>query len=114
MAKLVVVGTKQLVLPLTAVGFAQMEAADAAELASTLNTLSVDETVAMVVCGESQAAGCADAVMNFRRNAHGVVLVVPDGPEPKKIGREQVRLAIEQAAGVDLLGKTETQSIPSP
>ena len=109
MAKLIVVGTKSLTLPLSAVGFEPVEAADAAALAAELNRMSVDETVAMVVCGESQAAGCTDAVMHFRRHAHGVVLVVPDEPTPRKIGREQVRLAIEQAAGVDLLGRTESK-----
>lgn len=109
MPKLVVVGTKQLVLPLTAVGFEPVEASNADELSTELNRLSVDENVAMIVCGESLAHGCEDAVMNFRRNGQGVLIVVPDGPQPQGIGREQIRLAIEQAAGVDLLGKQETQ-----
>ncbi|HUU43830.1 MAG TPA: V-type ATP synthase subunit F [Planctomycetota bacterium] len=109
MARLIVVGTRQLTLPLSAVGFEPVEAAGAVELAVELNRLSVDETVAMVVCGESQAAGCTDAVMHFRRHARGVVLVVPDEPVPRKLGREQVRLAIEQAAGVDLLGRAESK-----
>lgn len=107
MAKLVVVGTKRLTLPLTAVGFEPVSAADAAELEATLDKLGVDKTVALVVCGESQATGCSEAVARFRKNGHGVVLVVPDGPEPRRLGRQALRLAVEQAAGVDLLGKTE-------
>jgi len=108
MGKLVVVGTKRLTLPLTAVGFEPTPAADAAELEAALDRLSVDKSVALVVCGESQAAGCADAVKRFRRHAPGVVLVVPDAPEPTHFGRNQLQKAIEQAAGVDLLGRTES------
>ena len=78
MPKLVVVGTKRLVLPLMAVGFEPREVGTPEELESALDELSVDESVAMVVCGESQAVGCEDAVANFRRNGEGVVLVVPD------------------------------------
>ena len=107
MAKLVVVGTKRLTLPLTAVGFEPVHAADAAELEAALDRLSVEKTVGLVVCGESQAAGCAEAIARFRQNASGVVLVVPDGPEPTRFGREALRSTIERAAGVDLLGKTE-------
>jgi len=109
MARLVVVGTRRLALPLTAIGFDPVEAVDAAALERALNELSVDENVAMVVCGESQVAGCTEAVENFRRNGKGVVLVVPDGPEPLGIGRAGIRRAIEEAAGVDLLGKAETE-----
>lgn len=90
-----------------AVGFEPREVRTSEELESALNELSVDESVAMVVCGESLAGECEDAVMNFRRNGEGVVLVVPDGTLAQGIGREQIRLAIERAAGVDLLGKTE-------
>ena len=110
MAKLVVVGNKRLTLPLTAVGFAPVKAATPAELESTLEKLSVDESVGLVVCGESLAQGCPDAVAHFRANGHGVVLVVPDGPEPVGLGREALRVTIEQAAGVDLLGKTQSSS----
>lgn len=107
MAKLVVVGTKRLTLPLMAVGFEPVSAADAAEVESALDRLSVDKTVALVVCGESQAAGCAEAIARFRRNASGVVLVVPDGRESTRFGRDALRSTIERAAGVDLLGRTE-------
>ena len=107
MARLIVAGTTQLTLPLSAVGFEPVETEDAAALEAALDRLSVDDTVAMVVVGESQASACADAVLRFRRTAHGVVLVVPDGPVPAGLGREQIRVAIEQAAGVDLLGKSE-------
>ncbi len=107
MSKLVVVGTQRLTLPLTAVGFEPVEAADAAALEEALNRLSVDASVALVVCGESQAKDCPAAVARFRRHAHGVVLVVPDGPEAKHLGREAVRRLIEQAAGVDLIGRKQ-------
>jgi len=107
MARLIVAGTKTLTLPLSAVGFEPVEAESAQALEAALDRLSVDETVAMVVVGESLAAGCEDAVRRFRRHAHGVVLVVPDGPRPAGLGREQIRLAIEEAAGVDLLGRSE-------
>ena len=107
MARLIVAGTKRLTLPLTAVGFEAAAADNAAELETTLDRLSVDASVALVICGESQAADCADAVTRFRRNAHGVVLVVPDAPKSTHLGRNELRQAIEQAAGVDLLGKTE-------
>lgn len=105
MAKLVVVGTQRLALPLTAIGFEPVEAADAAALEQALDRLSVDASVALVVCGESQASGCREAVERFRRHGLGVVLVVPDGPEAKHFGREAVRRLIEQAAGVDLIGR---------
>ena len=105
MSKLVVVGTQRLTLPLAAVGFEPVEAADAGALESALDRLGVDKSVALVVCGESQAAGCPAAVARFRRHALGVVLVVPDGPEAKHLGRETIRHMIEQAAGVDLIGR---------
>ena len=105
MSKLVVVGTQRLTLPLTAIGFAPVEAADAAALEQALDRLSVDASVALVACGESQAKDCPAAVDRFRRHGRGVVLVVPDGPEAKHIGRETVRHLIEQAAGVDLIGR---------
>jgi vacuolar-type H+-ATPase subunit F/Vma7 len=107
MAKLVVVGTKRLTLPLCAIGFEPVEAADAAQLEGALDRLSVDRSVALVVCGESQAQDGAEAVARFRKFAHAVVLVVPDGPAPKGLGRAAVRKIIEEAAGVDLLGKSE-------
>jgi vacuolar-type H+-ATPase subunit F/Vma7 len=103
---MIVVGNRRLVLPLTAAGFEPRRVRDAAELESALDRLSVDKTAALVVCGESQAAGCPEALDRFRRRAHGVLLVVPDGPEPAHLGREALRLAIEQAAGVDLLGRS--------
>ena len=59
-------------------------------------------------CGESLAQGCPNAIAHFRANGYGVVLVVPDGPEPMGLGREALRVTIEQAAGVDLLGKTQS------
>ena len=104
--KMVVVGDRRLTLPLTAVGFAPLEAADAKALEAALDKLSVDKDVALVVCGESQAKDCGEALARFRQNGRGAVLVVPDGTEPDHLGREALRLAIEQAAGVDLLGKS--------
>jgi len=103
--KLVVVGTSRLTLPLTAIGFEPVEAADPAALEQALNRLAVDASVALVVCGESQAKGCPAAVAHFRRHGRGVVLVVPDGPAPQHLGRETIRHLIEQAAGVDLVGR---------
>ena len=85
MSKLVVVGNKRLTLPLTAIGFEPVNATTASELESTLERLSVDESVAMVVCGESLAQGCPGAVAHFRANGYGVVLVVPDGPKPMRL-----------------------------
>jgi vacuolar-type H+-ATPase subunit F/Vma7 len=107
MARLIVVGTKRLTLPLTAVGFQPVAAENAAELAKVFDRLSVDKDVALVVCGESQAVDCPDAVKHFRATGHAVILVVPDGPEPLRLGRAMTREIIEQAAGVDLLGKQE-------
>jgi len=107
MSKLVVVGTKRLVLPLTAIGFEPVMTTSGAQLESALNRLSVDRSVAVVVCGESQAASCPEAVARFRKDAHGVLLVVSDGPRPQGLSRQALRKAIEQAAGVDLLGRTE-------
>lgn len=106
MSKLVVVGNKGLTLPLTAVGFEPVAAGSATELENALDRLSVDEDLALVVCGETQAAGCPEAVLRFRKNAHGVVLVVPDGPESRRTGWNTIRQAIERAAGVDLLSKS--------
>ena len=105
MSKLVVVGNQRLTLPLSAIGFEPVEAADAAALEQALNRLSVDASVALVVCGESQAHGCPAAVARFRQHGSGVVLVVPDGPAPQHLGRETIRRLIEQAAGVDLIGR---------
>jgi len=103
MPRLLVVGDKRLTLPLTTVGFEPVNAAGAAELASALDRLRVDKTVGLVVCGESQAADCPEALARFRRDGHGVVLVVPDGPQPKHLGFGALRQAIEKAAGVNLL-----------
>ena len=105
MSKLVVVGSKHLTLPLTAIGFEPVPAASPDEMESTLDRLRVDDSVAMVVVGESQAGHRPEAVERFRQNGHGVILVVPDGPEPKGLSATALRIAIEQAAGVDLLGK---------
>ncbi len=110
MPKMVVVGNKRLSLPLTAIGFEPVNVATPAELESALERLSVDESVALIVCGESLAQGCPDAVAHFRENGYGVVLVVPDGPEPMDLSRESLRVTIEQSAGVDLLGKTQSPS----
>jgi vacuolar-type H+-ATPase subunit F/Vma7 len=105
MSKLVVVGTKRLALPLTAVGFKPVPAATPAEMESALDALRVDRDVALVVVGESQAQHKRPAIERFRKSGHGVVLVVPDGPESKGLSFAALKSAIEQAAGVDLLGK---------
>jgi vacuolar-type H+-ATPase subunit F/Vma7 len=108
MSKLIVIGSKRLTLPLSAIGFEPHTAADASELEATLEKLSVDRNVALVVCGESQAVDCPDALNHFRINAYGVLLVVPDTSEPIGLGRATLRKTIEQAAGVDLLGKSQS------
>jgi len=109
MSKLVVAGDMRLTLPFTAIGFEPVSAADADELASALDRLAVDKSVALVVCGESQAENCPEAVARFRREAHAVLLVVPDGTQPKRLGYEELRRAVERAAGVDLLRKTSVK-----
>ena len=108
MSKLIVVGNKRLTLPLSAIGFEPHAAADAAALEGALEKLSVDRDVALVVCGESQAVDCPDALKHFRLNAYGVLLVVPDTPKPMGLSRATLRETIEQAAGVDLLGKSQS------
>ena len=103
MARMVALGPERFVLPLGALGF-EMAEAEAATFVDTLRRVLADRRVALVVCGESLVAEpVAAAFGELCSAARAAVLVVPDSPRPRRIGKERTRLAIERAAGVDLL-----------
>jgi len=102
---MVVVGTDRLRQALTAAGFAPEVCASPADLSAALARLARDPEVALVACGESQAAEAVDAVQRFRDECETMLLILPDTPRPSRMGYELVRRALERAAGVDLLGR---------
>jgi len=107
MARAIAIGTERFVLPFGALGFEMVEA-DAGTFPNKLRDALSESDVALVVVPESLVSegGGADMLGIVAATEH-VVLVVPDGPEPKGIGYEMVRSAITHAAGVDLLSSVE-------
>jgi len=105
MSKMVAVGTDRLTQALTAAGFVPEVCEGPADLVTALARLGVDRDVALVACGESQAAEATDAIQRFRDESEAMLIVLPDTPQPGRVGYELVRRTLELAAGVDLLGR---------
>lgn len=105
MSKMVVVGTGRLTQALTAAGFEPARCQTADQMVEALARLARDESVALVVCGESQAADATDAIARFREESDAMLVVLPDTPTPRRVGYELVRTTLERAAGADLLGR---------
>ena len=105
MPEMIALGTERLTQALTAAGFVPEVCTSATELRAALARLAGRDDVALVACGESQAEPIADAVTRFREASDAMVVILPDGPEPRRVGYELVRKAIEQAAGADLIGR---------
>jgi len=75
-----------------------------------LEPLTKDGSVGLIVCGESFAAERpGDEFRELCLTSKAAVLVVPDGPESQGIGMELVRVAVDRAAGVDLLSAAEIE-----
>ena len=110
MSKMVAVGADRLTQALTAAGFVPQACGGSADLSEALARLTRDPEVALVACGESQAAEAADAIQRFRDESEAMLVILPDTPRPSRLGYELVRRALEQAAGVDLLGRAAEQS----
>jgi len=105
MARMMAVGKGRLTQALTAAGFEPAVCETPADLAEALARLAGDPEVGFVVCGESQAVEATEAVDRFRVESEAMLLVLPDTPEPQRVGFELVRKTVEQAAGADLLGR---------
>ena len=105
---MVAIGPERFTLPFGAVGFEMVEA-DEASFAEVFEPVAKDTLVGLIVCGESFVGEApSEEFRELCQTSRAAVMIVPDGPEPKGIGMEMVRSAIERAAGVDLLSATET------
>jgi len=106
---MIAIGPERFRLPFGAVGFEMIEA-DASSFAEVLEPLTKDGSVGLIVCGESFAAERpGDEFRELCLMSKAAVLVVPDGPDSQGIGMELVRVAVDRAAGVDLLSATEIE-----
>ena len=106
MSRMVAVGTDRLTQALAAAGFVPEVCAAPAQVSAALARLARDTQVALVACGESQADQATDAIQRFRDESAAMLVILPDTLGAKgRVGFELVRQALEQAAGVDLLGR---------
>ena len=103
--RMIALGTDRLTMPLAAIGFEAVGCTSPSELEKALKELSKRRDVVLVVCGESQAVGVPEAIETFRASTTGILMLLPDTVEARRIDAEMLRVAVEQAAGVDLLGK---------
>ena len=103
--RMVVLGTDRLTMPLAAIGFEPVHCTSPSELEKALKKLGRRPDVVLVVCGESQAVGVPEAIASFRAGTTGILMLLPDTVEGRRLDAEMLRGAVEQAAGVDLLGK---------
>ncbi len=107
MARMVVIGSEQFMLPFGALGFEMVEA-DSGTFPEKLRDVAADGDIALVVVPESLVPEAESEVFHDLAFApERVVLVVPDSPVPRRVGYEMVRSAVSRAAGVDLLSSTE-------
>lgn len=119
MPRMLAIGPERFTLPLAALGF-EPAAADPATFIGVLRAALADRSVALVVCAESVVARLGDAAphaldefMKLRTAARTAVIIVPDGPGARGIGRELLRCDVERAAGVDLLKSAEPTADPA-
>jgi vacuolar-type H+-ATPase subunit F/Vma7 len=101
---MIAIGPESFTLPFGALGFETAGVDDAGFLESLRGVLR-DANVGLVVCSESMVSD--DELPEFEElcdASDAAVVVVPDGREPRGIGYNRVRRAVERAAGVDLLG----------
>ncbi len=104
---MVAIGPERFMLPFGAVGFEMIEA-DEASFTEVFEPVAKDHMVGLIVCGESFVGETpSDEFRLLCQTSRAAVMIVPDGPEPKGMGMEMVRAAIERAAGVDLLSATD-------
>lgn len=103
--RMVVAGNDRLTLPLAALGFEVVGCTSASALQKALDELAGRPEVALVVCGESQAVQVPEAIASFREKSTGILILLPDTAEAHRLDAEALRISVEQAAGVDLLGK---------
>ena len=103
--RMVAVGNDRLTLPLAAIGFEPVRCTGHDALTKALQELAERAEVVLVVCGESQAERTPEALERFRQTSSAILIALPDTAEARRLDAEVLRVAIEQAAGVDLLGK---------
>lgn len=110
MHKMVAIGPERFTLPFGAVGFEMVEAGEA-NFAEAFEPVAKDHLVGLIVCGESFVGERpSEEFRDLCQTSHAAVMIVPDGPEPRGVGMEMVRAAIERAAGVDLLSATDADN----
>jgi vacuolar-type H+-ATPase subunit F/Vma7 len=111
MARMIAIGPERFTLPFGALGFEMSEVAPA-DITAEIKTLLEDTSVGLIACGESCLAEEDRAAFEEMYIASSAtVLLVPDGPEAEGDGYEMTRIAIEQAAGVDLLSSVEAEEL---
>ncbi len=110
MARMVAIGPERFTLAFGALGFEVIDA-DRSSFAEVFEQLAKDRSVGLIACGESLVGPKPDE--DFRElclTSHAAILIAPDGPEARGTGMELARVAVDQAAGVDLLSATEVES----
>ena len=111
MARMIAIGPERFTLPFGALGFEMVEIAPA-DFMAEIEKLLEDRSVGLIACGESCLSEEDRAAFEeMYIESPATVLFVPDGPEAEGDGYEMTRIAIEHAAGVDLLSSVEAEDL---
>jgi vacuolar-type H+-ATPase subunit F/Vma7 len=111
MSRMIAIGPERFTVAFGALGFERLEVGPE-DFADTIEGLLGDTSVGLIVCGEScLPEDRREAFEQVYLQSPVTVLFVPDGPEARGVAYEITRLAIEHAAGVDLLSSVEAEGL---
>lgn len=105
MAKVLVVGRREDVLPFRAAGAEVREASDVVSARKAIAEAAAEGGPALLLLTEDLAEECAAEVAAYRSARDRAVLVIPTARGATGRRREHVRRVVSHAVGVDLLGR---------
>jgi len=107
------IGDSSTVRGFAAGGVHAYPAATSEQALTTLRELMAGGRYAIVFITEALAEPILDTISRLRTGTVPAVIIVPDQSGARGIGFEKIRLAVERAIGIDLLGQARQRQAES-
>ena len=107
------IGDSSTVRGFAAGGVHAYPAANSEQALTTLRELLAGGRYAIIFITEALAEPILDTISRLRTGTVPAVIIVPDQSGARGIGFEKIRLAVERAIGIDLLGQARQRQAES-
>lgn len=107
------IGDSSTVRGFAAGGVHAYPAATSEQALTTLRELLAGGSYAIIFITEALAEPILDTISRLRTGTVPAVIIVPDQAGARGIGFEKIRLAVERAIGIDLLGQARQRRAES-